>query len=848
MLLAARALTGVAVVKLLWMVLAVALGSPATPVEPEGLAFGVYPTALLATAFAASGGFLVWASPGDTRGWWLGGTLLLVGVAFGDAVLLRRTLTGLEASVTPALAADAFLPCFLWSFLRDFPRLETAERDRVAAWFVRISAAVGATLVAANLFFQVGAGTVSLALMPYLARRSDSAYPLLVMGLTAAGLPYLLWKSQRARVSERRRVQIFAAGLLAAAGPILLDILLSSISPAYEAFSVHPDAFDVRMLLLFSTLALVPLVTAYSVFVDRVIDVRVVLRAALQYTLAKYTLFALVSVPFVLLAAYVFEHRDKPLTNLFVGPRFAFSLTLMAAGVAALGQRSRWLRAIDTRFFRDESDATVLIASLAEHARAAVGELELSRIVRRDVAEGLHVEHAVLLVADAAGAAFKDPGGLLQPLGHASGIALLLSGDTAPFDVSPAPDNPVFTRLPPQERRWLAQGGFEVLVPIHKSRSVLAAVLALGPKRSGQRFSAADHRVLAAIAASLTLAIENQRLRSSPSGEDEEPAEECLTCGTLYPSGSAECRCGGGLARAPVPHVLRNAFRFERRLGAGGMGVVYQARDLALTRQVAIKTLPRLSPERAERLRHEAQTMARLAHPNLATIHGAETWRGTPLLVVELLTGGTLADRLRTGPLSLADARDVGIALADVLRHIHGEDMVHCDIKPSNIGFTGTGTLKLLDFGLARMLADDVVSTVDDQDVSLANLATTHSPSGPPRSHARRGRFMGTPLYMAPEAIEGRNPTPLFDLWGAGVVLYESLAGHHPFAGGTTTDVLSRIIRGQYVGFSELKARLPLGWVDLLQRVLSPEPEDRVATATDLKMRLLSLQPLAAPG
>ena len=545
MLLAARALTGVAAVKVLWMVLAVALGTSVAPADPEGLAFGVYPTAMLAVAFAASGGFLIWASPSDTRGWWLGGTLLLVGVAFGDAVLLRRTLTGLEASVTSALTVDAFLPFFLWSFLRDFPRLETAASDRLAAWCVRVSAGVGVALVAANLFLQLGADASSQALLPYLARRNDSAYPMLVMGLTAAGLPYLLWKSQQARVSEKRRVQIFAAGLMAAGGPILLDILLSSVSPAYDAFTSARGAVDVRVL-LFVTLALVPLVTVYSVLVDRVIDVRVVLRNALQYAMAKYTLFALVSVPFVLLAAHVFAHRDEPLANLFVGPRFAFSLTLMAAGAAALSQRSRWLRAIDRRFFRDESDAAVLIVSLADHARAAVDELELARIVRRDVAEGLHVEHAALLVGSAARGSFTDPDARLQPLGYASGIVLLLSGDSAPFDVSPAPDNPVFNRLPPQERRWLAEGGFEVLVPIRKSRSALAAVLALGPKRSGQRFSAADHRVLAAVGASLTLAIENQRLKSSPSGDDEEPAEECLTCGVLYPSGSAGCRCGGG--------------------------------------------------------------------------------------------------------------------------------------------------------------------------------------------------------------------------------------------------------------------------------------------------------------
>jgi serine/threonine protein kinase len=297
-----------------------------------------------------------------------------------------------------------------------------------------------------------------------------------------------------------------------------------------------------------------------------------------------------------------------------------------------------------------------------------------------------------------------------------------------------------------------------------------------------------------------------------------------------------------------VPLVLRHAFRFERRLGAGGMGVVYQASDLALTRCVAIKTLPRLSPGRAERLRQEAQTMARLAHPNLATIHGAETWRGTPLLVVELLAGGTLADRLRSGPLSMAAAREVGLALADVLRHIHGEDMVHCDIKPSNIGFTGSGTLKLLDFGLARMLAADVPVPIHTAHVREPDLGTTHTPSDLSRSRALRGRFVGTPLYMAPEAIAGQNPTPQFDLWGAGVVLYETVAGHHPFAGGTTTEVLSRILGGHYVRFPALKARVTADWVDLLQCLLAPHPAARLASAGELKARVLDLKPSIASG
>ena len=266
-----------------------------------------------------------------------------------------------------------------------------------------------------------------------------------------------------------------------------------------------------------------------------------------------------------------------------------------------------------------------------------------------------------------------------------------------------------------------------MLVPLRRTPTSLAALLALGPKRSGLAYSAADRPVLAAVAASVGLALENHRLKSSPSGDDEEPAEECLDCGVLFASGAVACSCGGALAHAPVPLTLRQAFRFERRLGAGGMGVVYRAADLSLRRTVAIKTLPRVSPMRAERLRDEARTMARLQHPHLATIHGVETWRGTPLLVVEFLAGGTLADRLRTGPLPLATVAGLGLRLSDALEHIHQADMVHCDIKPSNIGFSASGAVKLLDFGLAQWfsVADD--EAPGETVTQAADLAITHT-------------------------------------------------------------------------------------------------------------------------
>ena len=377
-----------------------------------------------------------------------------------------------------------------------------------------------------------------------------------------------------------------------------------------------------------------------------------------------------------------------------------------------------------------------------------------------------------------------------------------------------------------------------MLVPIRKSPTSLAAILAVGAKRSGLAYTRTDHRDLTSVAAAVGMALENHRLKSSPSGDDEEPAEECSTCGTVLPPGTEACPCGGTTQRAPVPLMLRAAFRFEQRLGAGGMGVVYRATDLSLRRGVAIKTLPRLSPTRADRLRAEAQAMARLAHGNLATIHGVETWRDTPLLVVELLDGGTLAHQLARGPLPLDAVLDLGMTLSNVLQHMHAAGTVHCDVKPSNIGFTRSGTLKLLDFGLARVLAE---AEGPDREV-LQTYAWSQLSTEAPLTHALSGRIAGTPLYMSPEALAGERPTPAFDLWSAAVVLFEAIAGHHPFAGGNSDDILGRIRRGECLGLPSLRTQIPGAVVDTLERCLAPRSVTRPRSAGELRSVLMALR------
>jgi len=272
------------------------------------------------------------------------------------------------------------------------------------------------------------------------------------------------------------------------------------------------------------------------------------------------------------------------------------------------------------------------------------------------------------------------------------------------------------------------------------------------------------------------------------------------------------------------------------------MGVVYRARDLALGRMVAIKTLPRVSPEEAAYLRREARAMAALSHPNLAVIFGAETWRGTPMLVVEYLGGGTLADRLRLGRASQGEVIELGLTLTDALEHIHRVGILHSDIKPANIGFTTHNVPKLLDFGLAHLFRESQRRSSSDLP---PNISSRTSDLDFEKWSVVSSRFAGTPVYMSPEAINARPPSPSFDLWSLAVVLYEALAGVNPFAADTLMDVYEKVTK---VGAPDLRTYrddLPAPLAEFFAEALSLDVRRRPATAIALRERLSVLRTAA---
>ena len=196
------------------------------------------------------------------------------------------------------------------------------------------------------------------------------------------------------------------------------------------------------------------------------------------------------------------------------------------------------------------------------------------------------------------------------------------------------------------------------------------------------------------------------------------------------------------------------------------MGIVYLALDTSLDRLVAVKTLHRLSPSEARRLRREARALATLQHGHLEMIYAVESWRGSPILVLEYLAGGTLAFRLGRGPLDVADAVELGVTMAEALHSLHRVGVLHCDIKPSNIGFTAKHVPKLLDFGLATA-ASTRQAPMSSRPAAVVQMTTdTHTDTfaGHAFLETRGAGPAGTLMYMSPEAIDGAAPDVTFDL------------------------------------------------------------------------------------
>src|SRR5882762_8293888 len=231
------------------------------------------------------------------------------------------------------------------------------------------------------------------------------------------------------------------------------------------------------------------------------------------------------------------------------------------------------------------------------------------------------------------------------------------------------------------------------------------------------------------------------------------------------------------------------SYEVVAQIGAGGMGEVYQAHDTKLGRDVAIKVLPEAVAHDADRLsrfQREAMMLASLNHPNIATIHGLEQSGGTSYLIMELVSGETLAGRVkRDGSVPIEEALAIAKQIAEALEAAHEKNIIHRDLKPANVKVTPEGKVKVLDFGLAKAFAGDGANDDPSNSPTLSAAATM------------QGVILGTAAYMSPEQARGKVCDKRTDMWAFGCVLYELLAGRQAFQGDTTTEILAAVLRGE---------------------------------------------------
>ena len=269
-------------------------------------------------------------------------------------------------------------------------------------------------------------------------------------------------------------------------------------------------------------------------------------------------------------------------------------------------------------------------------------------------------------------------------------------------------------------------------------------------------------------------------------------------------------------------------YTIKERIGAGGMGEVYRAHDTKLKRDVAIKVLPLAfvnDPERLARFQREARTLALLNHPSIASIYGLEDSSKIHALVMELVEGPTLADRIRQGPIPIDEAVRSAKQITEALEYAHDHGIIHRDLKPANVKVTSGDAVKVLDFGLAKVLAGDAASIDILTSPTISDMAT------------QPGVLLGTAAYMSPEQAKAKPADRRADIWAFGCVLYEMLTGKMAFRGETVTDTLAAVIRAE-PDWSQLPAATPIRIRLLLRRCLQKDPKQRLQAAGDARIAI----------
>jgi hypothetical protein len=599
---------------------------------------------------------------------------------------------------------------------------------------------------------------------PWFVLAGMAASVVLGVGYIGWALTLLLRNYRRIESrNERRRIRIVALGFSVSLSALAGNVFLAA--PWARLDALRGSSVQLVMVFLY---AAAPLCTTYAILRHRVFDIHVMVRMGLRYAAARGALLSIVPAAGVVLVFDLLTNRDQAVAAI-VARRGVLYLALGAVALVLHLKRRAWLDALDRQFFRERHDARRLLRAIVEDIRHAEHFDDAARHVIARIDGALHPESVALMV--------RRPGQpTFRPAAAMNSIVPWISTSARLVALARVLDRPIEhpqsgaarpdAGLPREETEFLRRARIEWLFPVSFGDAGPEAFLLLGPRRSEEPYSSEDRELLEAVTSSLALLLERPAV-----GAPVVPGfAECSTCGACWDSSTARCaNDGSDLVKSPYSRTLAGRYRFDRRLGRGGMGSVYLAFDVELQREVAVKVIrPEwlASPDAIGRFRREARAAALLSHPHVVTVHDfGVAGDDRAYLVMERLNGRTLREALREhGSLAAPLAREIlrGVCAAVSLAHHHR--LLHRDLKPENIFLARSDegeVVKVLDFGLVKPLAPG-------QSDAVTGTAT--------------GGILGTLGYMSPEQLRGEPPAESWDVWALAVVAFEMLTGAHPFA------------------------------------------------------------------
>jgi hypothetical protein len=747
------------------------------------------------------------------------GALLLASIACGSpptasqflpwpaglAGTWRHLPVPVGALLWPACVSMVAVGAIMFSFFAVFPR-PVIRRARI--W---IAALIPATVVTAWL------GCYLMVVVYQPERVLDLQLPrwLAIAGLAsipayhAAGIAMLVWNYRRLTdLNERRRVRVLLAGIASAGvglvffvAPIVVMSLGFGSNPFF--FFLAGPSFVMAGLLVVA----LPCSFAYAIIAQRLFEIRIIIRQGLQYAFARRSILMLVPVLTAWLVVDLVVHAEQPLIDIIQARGWVYG-ALVGVALVAYWNRDHWMSLLDRRFFRERYDAHQILRQVVEDVRAAATLDAVAPLVVSRMSAAFHSSSIALLESEPHQHAFRvvavTPGANVVPrLTRDSTLVGLARVLGKPFDASSFPAIPA--------------GPVDLVAPIVTGGAhQREAVLVLGTKRSEEPYDHDDRELVTSVAASLALLLG----RRPNDGETDAAFAECPRCGAC--NGVDATRCaedGASLVRVSIPRVLGGRYTIQRRLGRGGMGTVYEARDGALDRHVAVKVIRDEmvgSPDTVDRFRHEALVAASFAHPNVVTVYDfgvTDDARG--YLVMERLSGATVGETLRRdGFLTPVRVLHIMRGVCQAVDAAHRRQLVHRDLKPDNVFLTREEVPKVLDFGIAKFVRSTPGAT------ALTATALTAA-----------GVVLGTVAYMSPEQIRGGEPSPSWDIWALAVIAYEMLASVRPFAAANSLDWFPHWQPDMWVRLIDRQPELPAALASLFDRAFSLDPAQRPSGA-----------------